>query len=82
MAIKVVLVPGAVGRLLRSKEVLADLQARGERIAATAGDGFAAEPFIGRTRARVTVRTATPQAMEREARDRTLTRALDAGRST
>lgn len=80
MAIKVKLVPGAVARLLKSKEVLADLEARGQRIAAAAGDGYEAEASIGSARARVTVRTATPDAMVTEARDHTLLRSLDAGR--
>lgn len=80
MAMTVRLVPGAVGRLLKSDAVLSDLTARGARIAAAAGDGHEVEPFVGATRARVTVRTATPAAMVAEARDRALTRALDAGR--
>lgn len=71
-----------VGQLLKSPEVAADLGARGQRIAEAAGGGddYEVESTIGRTRARTTVRTATPAAMVREGRDHRLARALDAGR--
>lgn len=58
----------------------------GHRIADAAGGekaGFVVEvqPRAGRRQVpRVSVRTATPEAMEAEAKDRVLTRALDAGR--
>lgn len=70
-----------VAELLKGPEIQADLTARGQRIADAAGDGVEVEvPFVGQNRARVTVRTATFEAMVNEAEDRTLTRAIDAGR--
>lgn len=69
-----------IAKVLKSAEVQADLKRRGDRIAETAGPGNEAEVFVGRTRARVTVRTATTEARIAEATGRTLTRALDAGR--
>lgn len=70
----------AVRSLLRSDEVLADLEERATRIADTAGDGHEVEAAKGSTRARAIVVTATVEAMLSEAQDRTLTRSLDAGR--
>lgn len=69
-----------VAELLKGVEVQADLLARGERIAAAAGPGHEVESFVGRNRARVTVRTETFEAMAAEAEDRNLTRAFGAGR--
>jgi hypothetical protein len=70
----------AFRELRRSPEVLADLTARGRRIAASAGKGFGVQPWIGRNRARVTVRTETAEARGRDARDHVLLHALDAAR--
>lgn len=78
--VKIVLHPGAIDELLKSPEVQADLAARGKRIAAAAGEGVVSEPFVGKTRARNTVRTDTTDARIAEATNRTLTRAIDAGR--
>lgn len=71
-----------VRELLRSPEVLADLQARAERVAAAAGGGedFVAESSLGPNRARASARTASNRGRSLEATDRTLTRALDAAR--
>lgn len=69
-----------VRTLLRSSEMEADLRARAERIAAAAGPGHAVESQIGVNRARASVRTETFEAMREEATNRTLTRAIDAGR--
>ena len=66
--------------LLRSTEVERDLDARARRIAAAAGEGMEVETEVGPARARSAVFTATRDAQEAEATDRTLTRALDAGR--
>jgi hypothetical protein len=66
--------------LLRSPEVMAELKRRGDAIAAAAGPGHSVEEWVGVNRDRVTVATATPRAMAREARDHTLLAALDAGR--
>lgn len=70
----------AIGALLKSPEVQADLKARADRIAAAAGEGMVASVQVGKTRARASVITETVQAKRAEAKDRALTRALDAGR--
>lgn len=69
-----------IGKLLKSREVQADLKARADRIAAAGGEGMQASISVGRTRARASVITATTKARLAEAKDRRLTRALDAGR--
>lgn len=66
--------------LLKSPDVVADLVTRAEAIAAAAGEGCEVDVSGGKTRARVSVRTATPEAVRAEARDKTLTRAIGAGR--
>lgn len=76
-----------IRELLQSDEVQADLQRRVDRIAAATGapdDYDARVDVIGGTsklgRAMGRVVTATFEARKAEAQDRTLTRALDAGR--
>lgn len=69
-----------VRSLLRSPEMLADLERRAQRIAAAAGDGFEADAAIGPRRARSSVRTASFAAMRAEATGHRLLRSLDAGR--
>ena len=69
-----------VRELLRSREVLSDLERRANAIAAAAGEGMEVDSEIGRNRARASVRTATREAVLAEAQQRALTRALDAGR--
>lgn len=66
--------------LLKSPEVEALLRAKAERIAAAAGEGMEAASRVGRTRARASVITATRAARKAEAENRSLTKALDAGR--
>lgn len=80
--VKVILKPGAVPKLLKSPEVLADLERRAHNIAAAAGGApdYEIDGMVGRTRARAMVWTATPEARYDEATRRTLTRAIDAGR--
>jgi hypothetical protein len=80
MPIVVILAAAAIGKLLESPEVRADLKRRTDRIAAAAGQGFEASVEVGRNRARGSVITATPEARSAEARDHVLLRALDAGR--
>lgn len=70
----------AVEELLRSPEVAADLKRRADAIAAAAGPGHEVTVQIGRNRARASVRTETWEAKYAEAVDRTLLRAIDAGR--
>jgi tRNA A37 threonylcarbamoyltransferase TsaD len=80
MAFKVTLRKANIGALLKSARVQAELKARADRIAAAAGPGMEASVQVGATRARASVITATRKARENEARNRALTRALDAGR--
>lgn len=70
----------AILAILRGPEVQADLKRRADRIAETAGPGNASEVVVGSTRARGHVWTDTNEAKVAEATERTLTRALDAGR--
>lgn len=69
-----------IRELLRSDAVKADLEARARRIASAAGSGHRVEVDTGRNRARAAVITDTMGARRAEARDRSLTRSLDAGR--
>lgn len=66
--------------LLRSKEVLADLERRAIQIADAAGEGMEPSAMVGKNRARASVITATQEAREAEAIHRKLTRSIDAGR--
>lgn len=65
---------------LQAPGVRADLMRRGLAVSSAAGPGHMVTARTGRTRVRVSVITATPSAMRREATDRALTRALDAAR--
>lgn len=80
MAAKVKLNRAGMTALLKSDAVRADIERRAQAIAAAAGDGHEAGSSIGQTRARASVITTTFDAMYREATNRTLTRAFDAGR--
>lgn len=70
----------AMRDILRSDGVRDDLARRAERVRAHAGPGMAAEAEIGKERARASVWTDTFEARVAEARDRTLTRSIDAAR--
>ncbi|MFH5879760.1 hypothetical protein [Arthrobacter sp. NA-172] len=71
----------AARALLRSPEVKADLKRRGNRIAAAAGAGtWDVTESNTPSRARVSVGTGDYKAREAEATNRTLLRALEAGR--
>lgn len=69
-----------VRQLLLAPGIAADLQRRGEAVAAAAGDGMEVRPGTSTKRARVSVATATPAAMEAEARHRALSSAIDEAR--
>lgn len=66
--------------LLKSSEVQRYLKAKADRIAAVAGPGMEASSRIGATRARASVITSTRAARKAEATNRSLTKAIDAGR--
>lgn len=67
-----------VRALLRSDGVRDDMHRRARNVAATAGEGFEADSFVGRNRARGDVFTETFDAMRAEAEDLALTRAIGA----
>lgn len=68
--------------ILKGPEVQAELRRRGDAIAEAAGgaEDYEVLQAVGRARAGVYVVTKTTKAKRAEAEDRTLTRALDAGR--
>jgi hypothetical protein len=66
--------------MLRSPDIAADLERRGRNIAAAAGPGVEVSTFVGVNRVRITIRTATLDARIRQAKTKSLTRAIDAGR--
>lgn len=80
MAVRITLNRQGVRALLRSPAMLADLERRARRIAAAAGPGHEVDGAIGRNRARAAVITSSIEAKVGEAKRRTLTRAIDAGR--
>lgn len=74
--------PKGYRQLLTAPAVAADLERRAEAIAtaANAAGSHVVRSEIGRNRARAAVITADVEAMKAEARNRNLTRAVDAGR--
>lgn len=78
--VRVVLNHDGIRQLLQSDEVRSDLERRANAIASAAGPGHRVESEVGPNRVRVAVVTETIEAMIAEATDRTLTRAIDAGR--
>lgn len=66
--------------LLRSPAVMADLRARANRIARSAGFGYRVYVEQGRSRARASVVAGSRRARRDNARNNTLLRALGAGR--
>jgi hypothetical protein len=77
---RIVLNRKGVAELLRHPAIVADLDERAKKIAAAAGPGMESEAQAGRKRALALVWTGTREAREAEARNRSLTRAIDAGR--
>lgn len=75
-------VPNRAGarELLKSPELRRELERRAGKVATQAGPGHLYEVTQTGDRLRGMVWTATNRAKAREARDRNLTRALDAGR--
>lgn len=70
-----------LGGILRGQRVAAELERKANNILGAAGPGHEVDVTIGRVRARAAVITVTVDAMLSEATDRTLTRAIDAGRA-
>ena len=73
----------SVRQILQSEEVRADLERRAQAIADAAGGGedFEVSSQVGKNRARASVITATYEARRAEAKDRTLSTAIEAGRA-
>lgn len=72
-----------IARRLKGDDVVAALESMAASIAAAAGASggvFEHEVTLGTNRARAMIWTGDVAAMRAEARDRTLTRAIDAGR--
>ena len=80
-SVRVKLNSSGIREVLRSDEVREDILRRAEAIkAAAGGDDHEAGAEVVGNRVMGWVVTATPEAKRAEAEDRTLTRALDAGR--
>lgn len=77
---KVKLNSKGVQELLKSPGMQRMVSARAQRIAAAAGPGHAVEPDNSGDRARAAVVTRSYAAKKAEAKDRNLTRAIQAGR--
>ena len=69
-----------IRKLLRSEEILVDLEQRAKRVLAAAGPGHIIDSYIGPNRARASVRTVGYAAARREATRHTLTAAVQAAR--
>lgn len=78
--VRIVMDRRAAAELLRSPEIAADVEQRARRIASAAGPGHRVELDPTPNRARAAVITDTHAARKAEATNRTLTRAIDAGR--
>lgn len=69
-----------IRELLKSPELMAELERVGQKIASAAGEGYEVEVGSkGTTRGRVFVQPATPEAMRDNAENDTLLRALGSG---
>lgn len=78
--IRVELDKKGIRQLLKSQEMQALVNERAKRIAASAGPGHAVEPDNTGDRARASVVTRSYAAKKAEAKNRTLTRAIQAAR--
>lgn len=79
-SVRVKLNSAGVRSLLANANVQADLERRGNRIAAAAGPGHRVTATRNRDRAVVFVTTDSPEAREAEAEQRKLSRSIDSGR--
>ena len=73
----------SIREILQSDDVRADLERRAQAIADAAGGGedYEVSSQVGKNRARASVITATYEARAAEAKDRTLSTAIEAGRA-
>lgn len=80
--IRIELNSDGIKALMQSEPVRADMERRANAVADAAGGApdYKADAWVGKDRARGTVRTATYKARKDEAENRTLTRAIDAAR--
>jgi len=67
-------------KILRSGAALADVSRRAKSMASAAGEGVGVQVSTGANRVRATVATETLEAARNEATNKTLTRAIGAGR--
>ncbi len=79
--IRVKINSAAARALLNSAEVKADIARRAGAVAAGAGEGFEASVQEGKSRARASVITADVEAIRKNAKNNTLLKNLDLGRS-
>lgn len=79
--VKIELNSAGVRQLLRSPEAVGFIEGVASRIAARAGAGHSVLAGAGVNRARATVRTETYDAKMREAKSRSLSSAIAAGRA-
>ena len=70
-----------IGALLKDPGLASVVIRAAGKIANAAGDGFKYEPSLGSNRARATVWADSPQARRRQAKEHTLEKSIDAGRS-
>jgi len=81
MTVRIVLAPDSVFQeFLKGDEVQKLLKDHADRIASAAGEGVVVAMEVGPHRARASVITATEMARHNESEDKSLTKALDAGR--
>jgi hypothetical protein len=83
VTVRVKIISKGAREILRSAKVQAELERRAKAIADAAGGepDYEVGSRVGANRVRTSVRTATQKAREDESRNKSLTRALDAGRN-
>ena len=77
---RVVMSRGGAASLLKSGEVAGLVRSHADRIAASAGQGYESDTWMGGSRVIASAFTATPRAMVDSAKNQTLLRALGGAR--